>query len=355
LTGSSDPWTEVEQISWSMWTIFGPPAATPYPDADNPTHMLVDWLSFMGADTSMPVDLDAIDLVVLCSRGEVSEALPFYAEGIAAGELVRRAYDGELSPRGFGGTLVPTGIRYAAAALAAMTTPVRFRLTAPVPDVRAWLEANVYAPLGLAPALDSQGRISPVSQVPPDTATGLLVLHNGIVEPLSDWGSGDRIINVIRFTYLRDFQPGPGPTYGSYPLEEREVIVEYRDEPSITRHGEQVLDIAAGAFRAVGKTDGEALSTGQQAETGWILSDARALHLLDRYSYGAPSMRFPVLRTATPGLRAGSWVVIDLSWLPDYLTSRRGLLALGQVIALNDLDCHWREALVELAGTLPAS
>jgi hypothetical protein len=327
-----------------------------YPDDDNPDSIQVNYFAFSGTEDTMPLDTEELEIVILVNRGGISEALPFFLDGVTAGEVARMAYAGELSPRAPDGAIIPTGIRYDAASLTVLDTPVRIRLTAPVADVRSWLEGAIYAPLGYAPALDTFARISPVSQVPPDTASGLMVLHNGIVEPVSDWGSGDRIINVVRFIYQRDFKPGAGPTYGPYPLESRDVIIEYRDKESIQkRHNEHVLEINAAAFRAIGERDGEALPAGQEAETGWLLAEARGTLLLDRYSYGAPSMRFPVLRSATPGLRAGSWVVIDLSWLPDYLTSRRGLLALGQVIALNDLDCEWRQPLVELAGTLDGS
>jgi hypothetical protein len=45
-------------------------------------------------------------------------------------------------------------------------------------------------------------------------------------------------------------------------------------------------------------------------------------------------------------------VVVDLSWFPDYSTGKRGLLAMGQVIALGDLDCAWRQAVIEIVTPL---
>ncbi len=61
-----------------------------------------------------------------------------------------------------------------------------------------------------------------------------------------------------------------------------------------------------------------------------------------------PAISLAVRRSALPLLRAGDWVKLDLSWLPDYLTGRRGLIAEAQVISLGDLDCAWRKALLEV-------
>lgn len=52
-------------------------------------------------------------------------------------------------------------------------------------------------------------------------------------------------------------------------------------------------------------------------------------------------------------LRAGDWVTVDLSWMPDYVTKRRGMQVCGQVIAINDVDCAWRVLLIEEVLPLP--
>jgi len=84
-----------------------------------------------------------------------------------------------------------------------------------------------------------------------------------------------------------------------------------------------------------------------EGELAWQIAQDRQAHLQNRYSLGAPTVGVNVMRSAVPKLRAGSWVVLDLSWFPDYVTQRRGLVALGQVVALGDLDCAWRHLLVE--------
>jgi hypothetical protein len=220
---------------------------------------------------------------------------------------------------------------------------------------------------------------------------GLLALTNDITEPAPNWSSGDRIINVLRFNYIRDYLPeegqfllgeesvkpsnfqdvamkykrirksnGPVNPDGDG-IAEREIIVEFRDTLSVERNGEQVLEIDALAFRAVGLPTGEPLGEGLpediENEQGHYLARQRQLHVHNRYSLGAPVMTVDVRRDATLSLRAGSWVMIDLTWFPDYVTRFRGLVSLGQVIALGDLDCRWRRVTMEVVTplTLPGS
>lgn len=333
------------------------------------------------------------------------ELHPIVVEGITAGQFTQNVYDGVYSRRDpLTGAAVPTGIRYDATALALMTDLVRIRMWEPIEDVRDWLEKNIYAPTGWAPALDSDGRISPVSQVPPADTSGLDVIYDDITEPSPDWDAGSRIINILSLTYKRDYSlgpPDPPPTDDQVVRQnlvgEREIQFEYRDEDSIVRFGEETLAIDGEAFRAIGRpaTDLEEetlpttsipvyqgmitklmteaqffarlrslgiglpgvisgahiipISGDVTDETGYQLFQLRMQYLLDRYRLGAPAFRVAVMREALPLVRAGSWVAVaQLSWLPDYITQRRGLIALGQVISIGDLDCAWRRVLVEV-------
>jgi len=353
--GSSDPWTELTGTLW----ING------YQEDDGSVvGFLYDNL-FLSAgaigdkvrvgtlifgdsrgDAVLPAENADIECIVVY-RGPPTKDLPTYVEGITAGELARNAYAGLYSARDPNGTVKPTGIRYDEAALLAMTDPVRIRLTEPIEDARDWLEKYIYAPTGWIPALDADGRISPVSQVPPTSPLGLVVINNPITEPSPDWNAGERVVNVLRFVYPRDYRPTSG-TAENDGLLSREIVVEWTDEPSITRCGRQVLELKGDAFRAVGTSTADPLGGLTNEELGWQLSQLRQLHVQRRYSLGSPAITVPVMRHATSTLRAGSWVVVDLSWLPDYVTRRRGLLALGQVVSLGDLDCAWRQAMIEM-------
>ena len=300
----------------------------------------------------IPADNQEIELVIV-SRRAASADLPLYLEGLTAGELARNVYDGLYSPRDADGLVVPTGIRYDEAALLQMLDPVRLRLTESVTDARTWLEKVVYAPTGWVPALDEFGRISPVSQVPPTDIDTLPLVSNLVTEPSPDWGSGRRIINIIRFTYARDYLPEDTDVeVATDGLATIPITVEFRDEPSIVRHGEQILELDGSAFRAVGEPDGAAIGGLTGDETAYQLALLRQLYVLNRYSLGAPSFTDNVRRSATPAVRAGSWVRVSLSWLPDYVTEKRGLIALCQVMANNDLDCVWRRLTMEVAAPL---
>lgn len=312
--------------------------------------------SIMFGDTRgaafLPTDGQAIELVVVY-RGPPTKDLPVYIEGITAGQLATNVYAGLYSRRATDGAVVPTGIRYDAAALAAMTDLVRFRLTEVVTDARDWLEKMIYAPTGWAPALDRFGAISPVSQVAPLDLTGLTTLHNGITEPAPNWNAGERIVNVLRFTYPREYRPtDPAQATTGDGLTTREIVVEWEDPISVERDGRQVLEIDGTAFAAIGTASAEPVLTTREDEAGFRLSQLRQLHVQNRYALGAPTISVAVMRTAIPTHRAGDWVLLDLTWLPDYVTARRGLVALAQIVALGDLDCAWRQVLVEVVVPL---
>jgi len=318
------------------------------------------------ADADVPVDGLAIEFTLTL--------VPPVDEVLTAGQFAVNAYAGLYSAREAAtGNVVPTGIRYDEAAVLQIRDVVRIRLIEPIADLRAWLEKHIYQPTGWVPALDRDGLISPVYQGAPQLTDGLAVVDNAHTEAAPKWDAGQRYVNILRFTYFRDFDHGApdAPIGGS--AEERQsdigtrkVLVEFRDEVSITRHREKVLDIDGSAFRALGATElysqvvgtqltkwdgpsaGEALPIpGQVGETAYQLALLRRDHVLNRYSLGAPTMEVLVMRQHYPLLRAGDWVVLNLSWFPDYVTTRRGLLTLAQVVALGDLDCAWRRILVE--------
>ena len=286
--------------------------------------------------------------------GEPTEFAPLHIEGLTDGELLKQLYDGDWSPPDpITGETEPTGIRYQEEDLLEMTTPVRLRLTAPVDDLREWTEKKLYAPDGWCPALDNDGRISPRTQVPPATWSDLTDINNGITEPVPDWNAGERIVNVLDFTYPRLYRVEVGETEAIDRLAIREVKHEYReaDEASIIRHSEQKVSYEGDAFAALGDVVGKPVMS-LEDETGYQLSLLRKLHIFDRYKDGAQIIQVPVMRSATATLRAGDWVTVDLTWFPDYLTRRRRLITGAQILAIHDVDCAWRILLLEEAFPL---
>lgn len=360
--GSGDPWTEINSgnlVIDGMESDVGGTVtykhtnltlANPYPTPEAETGRSVTsvFVGDLRGTGFTPVDDQAIELIVVY-RGPPTKDLPVYVEGLTAGEFARNVYAGVYSARDEEGNLVPTGIQYDEDALLLMTDLVRFRLFEAISDARDWLELHIYAPTGWIPALDDLGRISPVSQVSPESVDGLTGITDAITEPSSNWNAGDRIINVIRFLYDRDYRPSnPANADTADGLAARPIVVEFEDTPSIARHGRKVLTIEADAFTAIGNPAADPVSGTLFDEQGYQLAALRQLHVQNRYSLGAPSIQVAVMRLATLSLRAGSWVAVDLSWLPDYLTQKRGLVGMAQVVALGDLDCRWRQLTMEM-------
>ena len=403
LQGSSDPWTEVPGNVMGVSLSTTPSTLTE--GAVVVGQVIIEDRRLDPAESvydptvaDLPAEDDVIEFFLI---GPIppDELHPVIVEGITAGQFAVNVYAGLYSARDpIDGTVIPTGIRYDEPSFAQMTDLVRIRLDKPIEDARDWLEKHIYAPTGWCPALNSLGQISPVSQVAPTDATGLTVITDAVTEPTPDWDAGQRVINVIRFNYPRDYivgNPDPDPPTDQVVRQnligQRDVVLEFRDEASITRHGEQPIEISGEAFRAIGLVADAAAEetadpgafqfsgttklskfilgvagqpTTQQPivrsavlvlpvsgdvadEVGYQLFLLRQIHVLNRYTLGAPGISIPVMRAFIPDHRCGDWVVLDLSWLPDYITQRRGLQTLAQIVALGDLDCAWRRLLVE--------
>src|SRR5690606_25312138 len=115
-------------------------------DAGTRNNEQVEAIYAISVRTSMqgpwPQDGQQVELLVVYT-GPATEYYPFHFEG-TAGELLRNAYRGDYSA-------TSPGIRYDEAAVLALTTPVRVRITEPVEDLRRWSEEHVYRALGAAP------------------------------------------------------------------------------------------------------------------------------------------------------------------------------------------------------------
>jgi hypothetical protein len=374
--GSEDPWNIVDpytvqttpsgayprRLFYSDGGVGNPIEAEVAFDPDSRQIVAVHTITLRLLDGSVLVDGDyptegqRVDIAVQYI-GPPSETTPLYIEHdddgvtrLTAGRLLQKAYDGEYSARDpITGDIVPTGIRYDADALLLMTDLVRLRITEAVDDLRDWAEKTIYAPTGWAPSLDADLRISPSSQAIPESFDGLPVLDDNNVEPVPTWNAGETIINVLDFSYERWYikdASGPGPNADS--LGKRDVSIEYRSASSITRKEERA-SFDGSAFASVGSADGEAL----ESDVAAALALDRKLYVFERYNTGAQTIEVPVRRADdTALLRAGSWVIVDLSWLPDYVLRRRGALWGGQIVAIHDIDCTWRILLIEEAVPL---
>ena len=303
---------------------------------------------------TFPESGDTIE-VAIRRKGIPTDFAPLHIEGLTTGQLLKKLYDGEYSrPDPFTGGVVPTGNRNDEADLLEMRDRVLLRLTAPVDDVRAWSEKMIYAPTGWCAALDNDGKISPKSQVPPDSFDGELLIDNAHTEPAPDWGAGERIVNVVRFTYPRYYRVDPADSSSVDLLEIRDVEHEYRNEASIDLHTEKVAEFDGAAFAAIGDPYGQPIM-GLAEERGFRHARNRHLYVLHRYQDGAPIIEVAVMRVYCSQIRAGDWVRVSLSWFPEYDTGERGMLCGAQVLAVYDVDCAWRILLIERVAPLEGS
>lgn len=334
--GTADPWNV---ISPNIFLGFG---------ESPPSVRSGDFVYFITDDAGeLPADSASIDLAVRYA-GPTSEEFPYHLEGLTVGEFLKNLYDGVYSPLDPDtGELVPTGIRYDEDALLEMTDPVRARITEPVEDVRKWAEEHAYAPTGYAPALDFDGRISPVSQAAPATSEDVTdTLTDAVTEPSPDWSAGERIVNVIEFTYERHYVPADPPDDPAADgIVAFDVERNFENLQSIERHDERKIQLSGLLFAAVGDEEGNEL--GGTVENGHRIAAARHHYLMDRYREGAPTIRAAVMRSHCAEWRVGTFVKNTLSWIPDFATGRRGADWIGQVVAIADLDCAWRLPTIE--------
>ncbi|HEX7240640.1 MAG TPA: hypothetical protein VF263_10255, partial [Longimicrobiaceae bacterium] len=302
----------------------------------------------------LPAHNQQIELIV-AYNGPPTETYPLHLDGMTAGELLRDLYDGKYSPAEDTGD-PRLRVRYDPAAVLALNTPVRARITEPVDDLRGWIEENVFKPLGAAPALDAQGRVSPIRYALPDATVPLVQLDDSNTAPDAGWehSAGDAVNRVI-VNYQRDYvvtedEDPEGESVKGDGITSVEVTIERRHAESIAMLGEKEMQVETLLFRAVGGVDGEPLTGDVADEIGHHLAMERATQALDRFLYGAQRISARCRRSATVGLRVGDWVLVALSWLPEYGTGRRGSNRLAQVVAVKDLNPAWRELTLVDAG-----
>jgi len=304
--------------------------------------------------------------VIVRFRGPASEDYPFYVEG-TLGQVLKDLYDGVFS-------LAPTAdlngflydpaeldamteefvarIQYDPDALAAMEERVCLRQTSAIPDARAWTEEKLYAPSGWMPTLDADLRIAPVSRAQPTTVDSSLVLEDAVVVPSPNWGTGERTVSEISYTYPRYFLPDldSGIEVMADGLAQRDVEVRFQDAESRIRYGDALEEYDASAFAAIG--DEEGLNIPGQLETGNMLAQAANFDVLQRYRSGVQSFPVSVRRSRIPFVKVGDWVPWELGWLPDRDSGLRGSVATAaQIVSMRDDDCVWRLLVLEEGST----
>lgn len=294
--------------------------------------------------------------VAVVYTGAPTEDFPFHFEG-TAGELLRNAYRGDYGSPREDGTLPDPRLRYdeallvGGAAIPAMNTPVRLRITEPEEDLRRWTE-KIYQAVRSAPALDASGQIAPIDSRLPGADTTLPQVDDTNAQPIAGWDHPlSTAVTLVRVEYQRDFrvpaeQDPTGEIAAGDGITSRDVEVIHRaPAPVMDIVGEKSLEIDGFMFRALGGTKGEPMSGDVADEAGAQAAREAANATLDRFAYGGQSSFMKVSRqdAALAALKVGDWILDGRSWRPDYAAGTRGGNALAQVVAIRDLNPAWRE------------
>lgn len=283
----------------------------------------------------VPAD-GAVVYVRVLAYGVPSEEAPLYWEG-RFGELLKKLYDGDFSE-------VNPRIRYDAAAMQAFidATPYTLvKVTKPTDDVREWARANIYRVLGAIPVMTRDGKIAPKLLDLPGPDVPLLTLNDANTFPAgSGWAHGvGNVVNKVTFLYKRDVVGAPLSSMGG--IVEQTVDVQYLRASSAAMFGAKEASFEPDTCRAVVVGDSGVPLTGDTSQdVGARLAAQRAVALVDRFGSGAQEATIRA-SMADAGVRAaqeGDWVVLGVSWLPDYQTRVRGISRLMQIIRIRPTE-----------------
>lgn len=292
--------------------------------------------------------------IVMNYYGQPTDDFPLLIE-CSFGQLLKDCYDGVYSAGA-------PKIHYDATAIAAMltNTPIaRVRITSPEDDMLTWVQDNIYQPLGYAPGLSAKGEILPIRYAIPDATVTLVSLDDSNVQAAEWMHSYEDVYNTVTFTYQREVGTGkygvavPSQGFISQLIVETDVhIIDVFESAAL--FGPKVVDFTPVTIRTLGAGTNN-LSGDLQDELGTLLARARAKELFDRFSYGSQRVKLSAFRDSTgvANLKAGDWVVLGTSYLPDYVTGVRGIDRLMQVVTIQDHSSIIRK--MELLDSGPAA
>lgn len=311
----------------------------------------------------IPADNQAVEVMVV-SKGQPTDAAPIYWEG-NLGQLCKDIYDGVYSD------YMP-GIRYDATAMAnfIQKAPSGYAIISqPEDNGLQWAQENIYKPTGWAPSVPPEtGLVTPIQYNLPDATAPLLQITDSITKEDAKWQlNKDELINQVTFQYqalyIRDskyltnfadklgtnanlIEP-PAQRIGGIPIYYQEIAVN-----SQALLGSKELKYNPVTINLLGTLTPNGLDTKLWPDVGAKLAKDRTREVLDRFTFGGQDLVVNVRRLATgvQAARMGDWAQVSLSWLPDYVTDRRGLNRLMQIIAVNDDDKVFRKFTLSDAG-----
>ena len=299
-------------------------------------------------------DLTPVDFVVVY-KGVPTEDWPAYVEG-PAGLVLRDVCDGLYSSNENG--LPPTAavdkMPYDATVITALATKlprIRERVLKQPDSRKDWLQKAVFQPFGLAPTLNNAGKLSPTSAELPNSLAGLLVLNNANVERSADWDHGtDSAVSKIEFEFVAESRAANVLDDPSGDLIIETKVQRIFQSATETDLGEKPLKIEATAVRDMPISTPEGRPALVSNASQYVLR--RKDLIFDRARYGAQRYVLRCRRSdaGVAAARTGDWANLQVSWLPDYSSRRRGLNRLAQIIGVREVNALWREFTIEDAG-----
>lgn len=291
----------------------------------------------------LPADGQEVEVVIVYT-GAASETFPFHFDG-TWGEYARNLLRGDYSVR-------DPRIPFNEAALLAIDTPALIRQKEPVDDLREHLEA-LFKARGGAPGMNTAFEVVPVLAELPDSTVVAPVLDNGNCEPIPGWEHPiTDAVTVVDLTYPRyvrvssDKDPlGERSGGDGISVRDQPVRVEPIDGTILNVVGEQVHEVDAFPFGAIGGADGEPVTGDAADETGFQIAYGMGHALIDRLAYGGQTSFVRARRSDADvaGIKVGDWVIDRRTWAPNYQSGKRGRDHLAQVLAVRDLNPAWRE------------
>lgn len=347
-TSPTGPWTNV--VSPKVVPLFANPGSNAlvfkkekFKDQE---FMIPDLLAFpIPAGDPQPVDGSNIYVRILSNKVP-TDKVPLFIES-NFGEMTKAIYDGGYSYPGLG-----MKIRYSPSAMTdyiRKTPKLTAKIIQPEEDGKAWMADNLYKPMMYAPAI-VDGLVAPVSGELPDPSVPLLTLDNTNTFE-ADWEHGsDNIVNHIEFTYERDVIPSDFSDLGHILTQQIQIV---RDRiSSQDRHGAKPMTLAPVTVRSIiaGGNYGSVPNADTSSEVGSQVSARINEAFIRRFSNGAQSAVATCRASATYQVKVGDWVILAVSWLPDYKTGRRGISRLMQVTKVEKPEPHKRRFTLSDAG-----
>jgi hypothetical protein len=295
------------------------------------------------ASVKPPLPVMGVSIRVRSNR-EPTQAVPLYIEE-NFGALLKDIYDGNHS------LSIVSHVRYDAVAMEAMiagTSIARARIEKPEEDGRQWVQDNIYRITGYAPAMRN-GLVVPVKYEIPDASEPLLMLDDTNVIT-STWLHGpDNVVNEVTIEYDRDLVP-TNIQSGQADIVTQKVVIQRDRINSQSRNGAKPLSFKPVTLKAVLPL-AVGMTQSISDDVGQVLGLKRAEEALRRFTFGAQTCEVDVLLTPeTVAAKEGDWTVFSPSWLPDYITHRRGMNRLMQIVKVGRVAPHRRTFSLVDAG-----